>query len=366
MAEKNVERRLAAIVSADVVGYSRLMGVDETGTLRRLNAHRSELIDMNIAEHGGRIVKTMGDGLLLEFPSVVNAIQCSIEIQQGVAERNEGTDDDRHIIFRIGVNLGDLVIEGEDIFGDGVNIAARLQEIAEPGGISVSGAAFDQISGRIDHKFDDLGYRKLKNITQPVRIYQIRLTDTHSDGETRAGFLFAAGPQKRQPMASGGCLCGNVRYETWAEPLGTGYCHCGFCQLAQGAPLNAWVCFEEKFVSFLGDAPKIYRSSPITERAFCGNCGTNLYTYFGAANASDFYYGIRLATVDNPGAFSPAIHACVESKLPWLDINDGLPRFRTEDDAGLSARWAAVGLPENGITLGTAQERLHSALKDQK
>ncbi len=364
MAGKDVERRLAAIVSADGVGYSRLMGVDEAGTLRHLNAHRSELIDVKIAEHGGRIVKTMGDGLLLEFPSVVNAIQCSLEVQQGMAERNEGTDDDRRIIFRIGVNLGDLIIEGEDIFGDGVNIAARLQEISEPGGICVSGAVFEQISGRTDQKFDDLGYRKLKNITQPVRIYQVRFAETHSDGETRAGFPFAPGTQKRQPMASGGCLCGNVKYEIWAGSLGAGYCHCKFCQLAVGAPLTDWVCFEEKFVSFLGDAPKIYRSSPINERAFCGNCGTSLYSYFEAADTSDCFYVIRLATVDNPGVYPPTSHFGVESQLPWLDINDDLPRLRTEDDPGLSARWTAVGQPKNGITLGTAVERLHSAPKD--
>ena len=363
---EGTKRRLAAIVSADVVGYSRLMGRDEAGTLRRLNAHRSEHIDPLITKHGGRIVKTTGDGLLLEFPSAVNAFQCSLEVQQGMARRNEGVDEDRHITFRIGVNLGDIIFEGDDIFGDGVNIAARLQEFTEPGGVCVAGVVFEQISGKTDQKFDDLGYRKLKNIAQPVRIYQISVTEAHTDGETQTGFYFAAGTHKRQPLASGGCLCGNVRYEIWAEPLGAGYCHCRFCQLAQGAPLNAWVCFEEKFVSFLGGAPKIYRSSPITERAFCGNCGTNLYTYFGAANALDFYYGIRLVTLDNPGHFPLRSHGCVESQLPGLDINDGLPRFRTEDDAGLSARWAAVGLPDNGITLGTAQERLQSALKDKK
>ncbi|MFP6774606.1 MAG: adenylate/guanylate cyclase domain-containing protein, partial [Alphaproteobacteria bacterium] len=134
MAE-GTQRRLAAIVSADVVGYSRLMGVDETGTLDALRAHRAELIDAKIFAHGGRIVKTMGDGLLLEFPSVVNATRCVVEIQQGMIERNQGVDEDRRIIFRIGVNLGDIIIEGEDILGDGVNIAARLQEIAEPGGV---------------------------------------------------------------------------------------------------------------------------------------------------------------------------------------------------------------------------------------
>ncbi len=359
VAGKDVERRLAAIVSADVVGYSRLMGVDEAGTLRRLNAHRSELIDLKIAEHGGRIVKTMGDGLLLEFPSVVNAIQCSLEVQQGMAERNERADEDRHIIFRIGVNLGDLIIEGEDIFGDGVNIAARLQEIAEPGGICVSGAVFEQISGRADHKFDDLGYRKLKNITQPVHIYQVRFTEAQSGGETQSVWPYLTATKERQPVASGGCLCGNVRYEIWGDPAGVGYCHCRHCQLALGAPLNAWVAYEERFVSFLGDAPKVYRSSPIAERAFCGNCGTSLYTLLKA------HYSIRLATLDNPKDFPPKYHFGVESQLPWLDINDDLPRIRT-DDSEHAMLWTAIGQPKNGPTLGTAMERLHSAPKDRK
>ncbi len=132
---EGTQRRLAAIVSADVVGYSRLMGVDETGTLATLRAHRADLIDPLIAERGGRIVKTMGDGLLLEFPSVVNAVTCAITIQEGMAERNGDVPEDKRITFRVGINLGDVIIDGEDIHGDGVNVAARLQEIAEPGGI---------------------------------------------------------------------------------------------------------------------------------------------------------------------------------------------------------------------------------------
>ncbi len=135
---ERTQRRLAAIVSADVVGYSRLMGVDEIGTLDALRNHRTELIDPLITQHGGRIVKTMGDGLLLEFPSVVDATRCAIEIQQGMASRNEGVDEDRRITFRIGVNLGDIIIDGEDIHGDGVNVASRLQEVSTPGGPSWS------------------------------------------------------------------------------------------------------------------------------------------------------------------------------------------------------------------------------------
>ncbi len=169
---EGTKRRLAAIVSADVVGYSRLMGMDETGTLEALRAHRAELIDGKIAEHGGRIVKTMGDGLLLEFPSVVDATQCMVEIQSGMAERNQGVDEDRCITFRIGVNLGDIIIEGEDILGDGVNIAARLQEIAEPGGVAISGRVHDDVRDRLDASFADAGEQNLKNIARPVRVWQ--------------------------------------------------------------------------------------------------------------------------------------------------------------------------------------------------
>jgi adenylate cyclase len=166
------QRRLAAIVSVDVVGYSRLMGADETGTLAALRAHRSELIDPKIAEHGGRIVKTMGDGLLLDFPSVVNATRCAIGVQQGMAERNKGIDDNRRITFRIGINLGDIIIEGEDILGDGVNVAARLQEIAEPGGVSISGRVHEDVQDRLDAQFEDAGEQTLKNIARPMRVWR--------------------------------------------------------------------------------------------------------------------------------------------------------------------------------------------------
>jgi len=362
---ERTQRRLAAIVSADVVGYSRLMGVDEIGTLDALRKHRTELIDPLIALHGGRIVKTMGDGLLLEFPSVVDATQCAIEIQKGIAIRNADEPEDTRITFRVGINLGDIIIDGEDILGDGVNVAARLQEIAEPGGVCVSGVVYKQISGKTDQKFDDLGYRKLKNIAQPVRVYQARLNEAPSDGEAHTGWPYMTGATEKRALACGGCLCGKVRFEIWGEPAGVGYCHCRMCQLALGAPLNAWVAYEKRFVSFLGDAPKIYKSSPIAERAFCGNCGTSLYTDIKAFEAAG-YYSIRLATLDNPGDLPPTSHFGVESQLPWLDINDDLPRIRTEDDPELSARWTAVGQPKNGPIAGTAEERLQSTLKDSE
>ena len=169
---EGTQRRLAAIVSADVVGYSRLMGVDETGTLAALRAHRAELIDGKIAEHGGRIVKTMGDGLLLEFPSIVEATQCMIEIQSGMAERNQGVDEDRRITFRIGINLGDIIIEGEDILGDGVNIVARLESLAPHGGILISESVHSQVLDKLDATFTDAGELDLKNIDRTLRCWR--------------------------------------------------------------------------------------------------------------------------------------------------------------------------------------------------
>ena len=164
------QRRLAAIVSADVVGYSRLMGVDEVETLSALRTHRSEVIDPKIAEHGGRIVKIMGDGLLLEFPSVVNATACAVQMQEEMALRNEAVPEDQRIIFRVGINLGDIIIEGDDILGDGVNIAARIEALAEPGGVAISGRVHDDVRDRLYAEFTDTGMQSLKNIARPISI----------------------------------------------------------------------------------------------------------------------------------------------------------------------------------------------------
>ena len=167
-------RHLAAILAADVAGYSRLMGADEEGTLARLKAHRNELIDRGIAEHHGRIVKTTGDGLLAEFSSVVDAVRCAAEVQRGMLDREPGLPDERRIRLRIGINLGDVIAEGDDIFGDGVNIAARLEALAEPGGLCVSGTVRDHIGDRLPYVFEDLGEQSVKNIARPVRVYALR------------------------------------------------------------------------------------------------------------------------------------------------------------------------------------------------
>jgi adenylate cyclase len=170
------ERRLAAVVAADLVGYSRLMEADETGTLARLKTHRIELIDPAIVKNRGRIIKTTGDGMLVEFQSVVNAVVCAAEIQRRMGRRNTDVSPARWMQFRIGINLGDVIVEENDIFGDGVNVAARLETLAEPGGICVSGAVRDQVGDRLDDvEFEDLGEQSVKNITRPIRVFRVRL-----------------------------------------------------------------------------------------------------------------------------------------------------------------------------------------------
>jgi len=167
-------RRLAAILAADVAGYSRLMGADEEGTHERLKAHLRELVDPKIAEHRGRIVKNTGDGFLAEFASVVDAVRCAVEMQHGMIDREPEVPDERCIRFRIGINLGDVIVEEHDIFGDGVNVAARLEGLAEPGGICVSRVVRDQLRDRLDYAFEDMGEQSVKNIARPVRVYAWR------------------------------------------------------------------------------------------------------------------------------------------------------------------------------------------------
>ena len=177
MAEERVERRLAAILAADVAGYSRLMGIDEEGTLAALRDIRKSLIDPKIAVHRGRIVKTTGDGALVEFASAMDAVRCAIEIQRAMAERDADMPEDRRIEFRIGINVGDVIIDESDIYGDGVNIAARLEGIAQPGGVCISDFAYQQVRDKVSFDFTDLGEQQLKNIARPLKVYRVRFDD---------------------------------------------------------------------------------------------------------------------------------------------------------------------------------------------
>src|SRR5258708_5013953 len=169
--EGTIERRLAAILAADVAGYSRLMGEDEVATLRALKAHRRDLIDPTIARHHGRIVKTTGDGVLVEFASIVDAVGCAVSIQRGMIDRNEDVTQDRQIIFRIGINVGDIIIDGDDIFGDGVNVAARLEALCEPGGLCISRGANEEIRDKLSLAFADLGEQTVKNIARSIGVF---------------------------------------------------------------------------------------------------------------------------------------------------------------------------------------------------
>src|SRR5215468_5918714 len=178
MSGKRVERRLAAIMAADVVGYSRLMGEDEEGTLAALKGIRRELAEPKIAENRGRIVKTTGDGLLAEFSSVVDAVQCAVEVQREMALRNTAVPQARRIEYRVGINLGDVIIDEHDIYGDGVNVAARLEALADPGGICISRVVRDQVRDKLDYAFEDLGEQSVKNIARLVRVYALRAQDT--------------------------------------------------------------------------------------------------------------------------------------------------------------------------------------------
>ena len=173
MPTEGEERRLAAVLAADMVGYSRLMEVDEEGTIARQRVHRGEVIDPAIADHNGRLVKTTGDGMLVEFSSVVDAVRCAITVQQAMASREAKMPEDQRIRYRVGINLGDIVVDDDDIYGDGVNVAARLEALAEPEGICISGTAYDHMRSNVEVGYESLGEVSVKNIKRPIRAYKV-------------------------------------------------------------------------------------------------------------------------------------------------------------------------------------------------
>ena len=343
MSEGEIKRRLAAILAADICGYSRLVGDDEEGTLKAVQSVIGDVVAPNIETYGGRIFKLMGDGVLAEFPSIVDAVRCAIDIQRSMDAHNEGRQDDQKLEFRIGVNLGDIISDGDDLKGDGVNIAARLEQIAETGGIYLSGSAFDQIHHKLEQDFDDLGHHKLKNILQPVHVYRVRSKGSRPALSKQPLFDLGPGAGKPTSVASGGCLCGSVRYEIDQPSIGAGFCHCSLCQRSIGAPVNAWAAFPIEAVHFRDRPPKIYHSSPIAIRGFCPDCGTSL-TYQLIKPEPAEYIVVPIVTLDKRDEYSPTWHAGVESQIPWLDIRDDLPRTRCEDSPSLQEAWRSVGI----------------------
>ncbi len=214
-----MERRLTTILAADVVGYSRLMALDEAGTLARLKAHRKELIEPKAAEYHGRVVKLMGDGILMEFGSVVDAVSFAVEVQRAVAERNADQPADRRIAYRIGVNIGDIVVDGDDILGDGVNIAARLEALADPGGICLSGKVHDEVKSKLGVAFEDLGRQRVKNIPEPVRAFKVRLDSARAQPRVATPARARALPSAwRVAAVAGATLFAVVAAVLWLRP----------------------------------------------------------------------------------------------------------------------------------------------------
>ncbi len=343
MTQETAQRRLAAILFADVIGYSRLVGLDESGTLRAVQQHRYSLIDPTIGQYQGRIVKLLGDGILVEFSSVHNAVDCAVAIQRGMIERNRGLAEDRQIRFRIGINLGDVVVQGDDILGDGVNIAARLQELSPINGVCISATVFGYVEGDIGDDFADAGVHRLKNIAKPVRayVYGAQQAGASVDPVLRP---FVDLPVEKAAQVTGGCLCGAVRYEINEPELGSMFCHCRMCQKFTGAPVAAGTTFSIEALRFVRGAPKFYRSSDIAERGFCGDCGTSL-VYRGLIGIWTKWILVFTASLDNPWDYPPTYHLGIESKLPWLPLHDDLPRTRCADSPSLVAAYDAVHQP---------------------
>src|SRR5215831_3142474 len=214
---ERVKRRLAAILAADVAGYSRLIGDDEEGTIARLRALRRELIDPAIAAHCGRIVKTTGDGILIEFPSVVDAVRCAVEVQQQMTAKDANRPQDTRIAFRVGIHIGDVVVEGDDLLGDGVNVAARLESVAEPDGICISEDAYRQVRDRVPSKFVDCGEQQFKNIARPMRVY--RLADDLSIAPPGSGIALPLPDKPSVAVLPFANLSGDPEQEYFADGM---------------------------------------------------------------------------------------------------------------------------------------------------
>jgi hypothetical protein len=253
--------------------------------------------------------------------------------------------DDRRIQYRVGINIGDVIIEGDDILGDGVNVAARLEALAEPGGVWISGAVYEQVNGKVDQSFDDLGHRKVKNITHSIHVFQARFADSSPRLRNQPLFDFDSSAIDRSSLIYGRCLCGDVRYEIDDTALGTGYCHCRICQRFAGSPIHAWVAFSNDAVRFTHGQPKYYRSSLIAERGFCANCGASLTYRLLKPEESEFLV-LTTASLDAPEDFAPTWHAGTESQMSWLDINDDLPRTRCDESEDLIRAWESVGVSD--------------------
>jgi len=345
-----MKRQLAAILYADVAGYSRLTGQNEEQTHRLLDEALT-LLTNSISASGGSKVHEAGDAILAEFSSVTEAVDSAYEFQKLMVGWKSDLAEDERVRFRIGIHIGEVMRDRGDIYGDGVNIAARIEEIALPGSLCVSSAVVEQLATGSKYNFDDLGYRNFKNIARPVHVYQLRSSDLlgihpMQDIERRVEHqpLFDDAIEK-PPVTTGRCVCGSVRFEVTQEAVGTGFCHCRICQRSTGAPVFAWTAFPLDAVKFSREKLKYHRLSLIAEQGFCENCGCPVVWKSLKPEPAN-YLVVATTCLENPEDYAPTWHQGVESQMPWLEIHDGLPRTRCEESPMLRKAWASMGAPE--------------------
>jgi len=358
-----MNRQLAVILYADAAGYSRLTGENEERTHQQLNRGLNLLIE-KIAAHGGSKVHEAGDAILAEFSSVTSAVEAASEFQVIMELKESDLDKNDQIKFRIGINLGEVIHDRDDIYGDGVNIAARIQEVATPGGLCVSGAVLEQLIEDDNYKFDDLGFQNFKNIKRPIHVYRLKLPascDHHSevdiDSRIKGQPLFDDAIED-PVITQGQCACGSVRFEIVQEPLGAGFCSCRICQRCTSAPVLAWVAFPVEAVKFTRDKPKYYRLSLIGEKGFCEKCGSQVLYRAVKPEPADFLV-VPTATLDDPENYAPTWHTGIESQMPWLQIHDDLPRTRSDESPSFKKSWSSVGAhdPKDWVALDYEQSK---------
>ena len=278
----------------------------------------------------------------MEFQSAMDAVACAASIQKSIAARNAALPEEDRLRYRMGINMGEILIEEGDIFGDGVNIAALLQEVADPEGIAVSGAVHDLIAQASDLEFADLGAHKFKNIAQPIRVYHLGADASARPSNTAFRPFVDILTDQPAVVATGGCLCGEIRYEATQPPLGSMLCHCTICQRFSGAPVLGGTTFLTDALTFTTAPPKFYRSSAIAERGFCPTCGASIM-YRGLLKQWTKWTMVFTASLDNPQDHPPTYHLGIESQMPWLDIRDDLPRTECKDSPSLVEAYRAVG-----------------------
>ncbi len=335
-----MERKLAAIMAVDVVGFAGLASRDEDGTLAKVAHLKDEIVGMQVEAHRGRLFKSLGDGFLAEFSSTLEAVNCAVGIQHAAMREAQRSSGDEPLLLRIGVSLGDVVVQDGDLLGNGVNTAARLEALAEPSGIAVSAEVMAQIRGKIDVPLEDCGHKRVKDTDVPLHVYM-----TKSRTGLTGGFMDLDEDALQGSLITGGCLCGSIRFEISAPPISTGYCHCSICQKFTGSSMSTWTAFPASTVQFLKTEPTYFASSPIAERGFCPTCGSSM-TYRLIQPKKAAYLVIFTANLDEPKRHAPAAHSGMESKMPWIEILDDLPRTRTAESRVLQEAWSSVGLPD--------------------